>query len=439
MRIVLPRRLAAAASAGVAIAVVAATSATASGYLAGQLEGEPRIGPHGEVYQPDGTVLLPGNVFIDFGEQEVTPAQLEDYQLTAEEEGITLAEAIDRYAWQDEFLVVIEQLAAGFPDDYAGARILDDGLAAWIAFRGEVPDLAVDLVGGLPKPVALVGDRGFGEQELLDALEAAHYGVHQRPEVTFAASSFDLETGMISIDAEPAGELGSIEKEQLRQSLQPAPGPNPAITYQVQMVDDLPDYQFEGHMRGGAYLAPEQSRSRSIPGQCTTGFSVRTNSDSARGVATAGHCAASVVRRYYQNHGSTSWSSYGRQNWHVGSRGDVGWYGPHANPLPHFYSGWGAIRLVYANRATAEGKRLWVFGTTSGQRSAIVRKLGNCVGSICRLVATDRSVTQGGDSGGPWYSGNTAIGIHSGTYGGLSQFTPTWGLSTYHGLIVLRA
>lgn len=348
-----------------------------------------------------------------------------------------LADAIDRYAWQEEFAEVTNRLAQTFPDEYAGARIVGDGLSTWIGFRAEVPALAADLVDSLPKPVELVRGRGFTQDELIAALEQSYYKVYRWPDIANAAGTVDIETGVITIEAEPSTELGFVQREQLRAALTQAPGPNPAITLRLIVVDELPAYETEGHMRGGAYFSPSQSRS--APGRCTTGFSVRTSTNSARGVATAGHCAQSVVRRHYQNHGSSSWSSYGREAWHVGTHGDVGWYGRHANPLPQFFSSWNGIRLVTANRAASEGQRLWVFGTTSGQRSAIVDATGNCIAGMCNLVAMDRDVTAGGDSGGPWFTGNTAVGIHSGVYASRSHFTPTFTLSSRHGLVVLRA
>lgn len=37
--------------------------------------------------------------------------------------------------------------------------------------------------------------------------------------------------------------------------------------------------------------------------------------------------------------------------------------------------------------------------------------------TACRLVRTDSDISDGGDSGGPWYYGNTAYGIHWGVFG----------------------
>ena len=40
--------------------------------------------------------------------------------------------------------------------------------------------------------------------------------------------------------------------------------------------------------------------------------------------------------------------------------------------------------------------------------------LNRCASGVCGLVWTDRSVTIPGDSGGPWYYGGYALGIHRG-------------------------
>jgi streptogrisin C len=43
-----------------------------------------------------------------------------------------------------------------------------------------------------------------------------------------------------------------------------------------------------------------------------------------------------------------------------------------------------------------------------------VRKVGVCDGNVCNLVQMATHLTAGGDSGGPWFSGNTAYGVHRG-------------------------
>ena len=71
----------------------------------------------------------------------VTPAELEDIRLVAEEEGWTLAEALDRIAWQQGFAVFVQELREDYVSDFAGAAILGEvsPRSVFIGFRSTVP------------------------------------------------------------------------------------------------------------------------------------------------------------------------------------------------------------------------------------------------------------------------------------------------------------
>ncbi|MCI0677761.1 MAG: hypothetical protein L0Z63_01770 [Actinobacteria bacterium] len=81
---------------------------------------------------------------------EPGPAALEDIATLAEQQGIPMDEAIERYGWQEGFAEVASQLRTAHPESFAGAALLEEG--AWIAFKDEVPEEATDLVEALPKP-----------------------------------------------------------------------------------------------------------------------------------------------------------------------------------------------------------------------------------------------------------------------------------------------
>jgi len=60
------------------------------------------------------------------------------------------------------------------------------------------------------------------------------------------------------------------------------------------------------------------------------------------------------------------------------------------------------------------GQTLCLNGKTTHSHCAQVRKVSVCSNGACNLVQMSIRVSEDGDSGGPWYSGNVAYGIHKG-------------------------
>ena len=53
-------------------------------------------------------------------------AELQDLQFIANQEGISLQEAIDRYAWRDNFSLAVSKIREAAPGSFAGAEIAGD-------------------------------------------------------------------------------------------------------------------------------------------------------------------------------------------------------------------------------------------------------------------------------------------------------------------------
>ena len=68
----------------------------------------------------------------------VSDAELQDLQAVAEQYGMTLQEAFDRYAWNDNFSRAVQRIREAAPESFAGAEIVD-ATNAWIAFTGNPP------------------------------------------------------------------------------------------------------------------------------------------------------------------------------------------------------------------------------------------------------------------------------------------------------------
>lgn len=155
--------------------------------------------------------------------------------------------------------------------------------------------------------------------------------------------------------------------------------------------------------------------SGSIRPYCTTGFSVK-NSGGTKYITTAGHCSNAMTYL------GVSLSRAGQA--YSGSY-DLQWLNP---------AGFTPVNLVKASSTTSRT----ITGSKSRNSQAIgevVCKYGAVTTYTCgqilqkdyrpsyvpsasatfiRVESTQRPISLGGDSGAPWFNGNTAFGIHSG-------------------------
>jgi hypothetical protein len=169
-----------------------------------------------------------------------SPTELEDIAAIAEQDGLTQDEAIARYGWQGCFGEVTNYLSETYSDQYAGAAIAQDGRGAWIAFKADIPEEARGLVEPIPVPVELVGGKGFSEAELNETLVSVYPDISNHDDVVAASGSYDIETGVITIHAQPLASLtDSDQRERLRETLQPDQPVNSAISIEMVIVDEL--------------------------------------------------------------------------------------------------------------------------------------------------------------------------------------------------------
>ncbi|WP_336215190.1 S1 family peptidase [Nonomuraea sp. LPB2021202275-12-8] len=223
-------------------------------------------------------------------------AELIDLNRIATGKGITLEEAIDRYAWAPTVNDVAVQLTKKFPDEVAGFSLVNDGRTLRMGFKGEVPSEAAEIARTLPGEVVLIKNRGFSEAELKEVGIKQREALAARPDVEMVKRSYDTESGAIILEIQPKKSIRSIDYDRLRTELQPAPSANPSITFQVTVVDDLGIKPVDNYIRGGGYGVLNGAP------YCTMGFNVISNSG-VKGITTAKHCADDGARYLtYENH-----------------------------------------------------------------------------------------------------------------------------------------
>jgi hypothetical protein len=377
------------------------------------------------------------------GSYQLSPDELTDLQRMAEEDGTSLTEAIDSFGWQNDFAIFATAMEEQYANDFAGARIENaDRQEASIAFKGEVPAGAADQIANFRGAHVEIEDgRDHSLSQLDERLETVHMAVARRKDLVEAAiSSYDLETGGISVEVEPTDPSVAADasrSESLTRALR-AELPAAARGWPVAIaVKESVSAGYEAVYGGGRL---EFSGTGSLA--CTTGFTVR-NSGGTTGFATAGHCGENLT---YESYSGASESSTYRQREHRGSYGDLQWDTVAGTEVDNFYYSFGNVRDVAAIANPVDGQRVCRFGHNQGTDCAYVQDLSFCLSyegyNHCRLVRMDRDTAGGGDSGGPWYYGNTAYGIHGGqidTWLGTRDF---WSRVTYLdealGVTVLR-
>ena len=127
--------------------------------------------------------------------------ELIDLQAVADQYGISLQEAIDRYAWNDNFSLAVSKIRVAAPATFAGAEIVD-GSHAWIAFAGPPPKAALDIIDIFTSShsgvsVEVRTGQSVTAAELETAIPAVHYAVFKAPGVLNASTSFESATSEI--------------------------------------------------------------------------------------------------------------------------------------------------------------------------------------------------------------------------------------------------
>ena len=186
--------------------------------------GGPRLNLVGEGLTPEqqetafavfGSIRLLGHEAGDAGgtdppPPEAPPRQIDDppsdtelidLQAVADQYGISLQEAIDRYAWNDNFSLAVSKIRVAAPATFAGAEIVD-GSHAWIAFTGPPPKAALDIIDIFTSShsgvsVEVRTGQSVTAAELETAIPAVHYAVFKAPGVLNASTSFESATSEI--------------------------------------------------------------------------------------------------------------------------------------------------------------------------------------------------------------------------------------------------
>ncbi len=109
------------------------------------------------------------------------PSELNDLQSIADANGITLDEAIEMYAWRDDFSRMVTAIQEEHPDSVAEAASTS-GSTALIRFSGSIPaDAQITIEDFEAKNTNLTITKqtnvGYTEKEYVEAVVGAYYSV----------------------------------------------------------------------------------------------------------------------------------------------------------------------------------------------------------------------------------------------------------------------
>ena len=333
---------------------------------------------------------------------DLSAAQLEDAKTYARQHDKPLDEVLTGFVGQDEFVKAVNMLQVKFPEVYSSSRWnrASDGRGE-ISFTEQPPAAALDVIreSGVTVVVRTVG--GVSEQKMLASQAAVYKAVYNLPGVANATAGVDPATGTIDVQLSAGGYLDVVSMSALEASASQAA--RSALLDKALRVNVTYDPKLSGTLqliRGGMNY-----------GTCTGAFSIR--SGSYWGISTAQHCSTTASYDGY------SMGSAGRAA--SASDGDVRWQATAGvGASSAFQYGYGAFRYVTAVLNPVAGDNICKFGRSTGYTCDTTYLVNRCANGYCGVNYTLARQAAPGDSGGPWFNGTTARGIHSGnvTYGG---------------------
>ncbi|MDE2788708.1 MAG: hypothetical protein OXL37_18910 [Chloroflexota bacterium] len=152
-----------------------------------------------------------------------SPAEVNDLQFIANQDGITLDESIMRFAWRDDFSKMVTAIEKENPDSIVDAASTS-GSSARIKFSGSISGSAQDAIDKFKSEnphveISLQAGRdpGFTKREAEEAVIGAHFAVMAEDGVQNSVTFYDSDAVRIVVTVQmatpPSGEkLSSLEK-----------------------------------------------------------------------------------------------------------------------------------------------------------------------------------------------------------------------------------
>jgi len=294
---------------------------------------------------------------------------------------------------------------------------------AWDGARGSVvvTEGAVALTArlaaaGVRVETAAPGALAYGERS--DAEFAAIQQL-QDAGVAAVAARYDADTNAVQVTAftdEVTATAARVDAALAQPTVRSA---GPAVVVAYAPAADVPQ---ENSTQGGE-----------VYGGCTGGFMATRGG--AYGITTSAHCTTKPASYDGDATGSTYVASNNRDTRFTALSGDTA--------ENKFRVDASTLRTITAQGIVTTGSLLFKYGKTTGYGSSTVESYAGCVtfssGNVwCNLYYTAAKVTQGGDSGGPWFVGNTGYGFTTGSNSGGTYVTPIAWVGSISGSVTIK-
>lgn len=384
-----------------------------------QLESTAEVDKLPGSYEDDGTLVLEND-----GKMTL------DIDLLVKESGMSYAEAVDAINAQDEFARYADKLMAKFPNRIA--RMWKEpapSTKSHIQFVGKVPAEVMDEVfmNKVPAHVSITGGGSISFQDNIRRAQVVAKGLRKagyKRSLSFydpSTDSIQLEVKVSKGAARPdPGEILRAVQEGLRgtelsEHIRSITGKD----LKIKTVYGEGEIMEFDHVRGGNWIQDDGFR------ECTSGWSV--SGPNGDGFITAAHCTG--INGFEEAGGlvfSTTW-----RDQEFGS-GDVEYHTTGHIALDDFYATATEIRDVNDIRSwwSMFGGTVCEYGRSSNTRTCnhtvngLLVTVNYSIGTVNNLIRVTGDNSIGGDSGGGWSYNYTAWGVHSGSNGSQSYFTP---------------
>lgn len=356
-------------------------------------------------------------------------AELDSARAVSRHLGISEAEALKRVRLQNDIAIRMHEARTVVPHVYANSVMEGDGVRILLkatASRQDVAEINRAFSGASVRPQIDASALVNLEEATELASKALDYVSAAAPEVRAVQARPNLEFSAIEV-----GVLSSQDAADVRASLDDSAKSEFPLPVLVTVVSESP--RPAANLVGGAQL--NRTNGEAV---CTSGFPVyRTGSPNRFGLLTADHCPS--LLRY----GNSPWLdtaiggniAHGDLQWNPMRTGQGNTVTPQFQHAPH------QLRYLTGAAEGSTGMVMCRYGRWTSQ-CASIGVPGLCVNPdldrypkrYCGLRDTnERTNSIGGDSGGPWFLGTVAYGVHSGRrgdlYGGGALYTPIWNIT----------
>ena len=340
-----------------------------------------------------------------------------DSQSYARDFSVTEEEALSRLQIQDALSTQIEGLSEAAGERLAGAFIQQKpNLEAVIRLTGNAKLADLDRIAAAADvPIRIEYGAEHSQEELDSLVERTDWdSLSDDIQGVYA----DVQTGEIVFDIFNSG-VKSADTKNLLRTLPVLEGLPTRVNLSSEPSGDT--------NRGGRNLRT-----------CTSAFTVRNVNNGVWGVLTAGHCSSPQPYFWFTGEGPFAMNLWDERRTSVA---DIEWHTTSAQPTEAlFHANSTTVARPQQGKGVGQvGQYLCRRGKTTGYNCGTVTSItyrptydGACPKTTCSAVFSLANIpTSGGDSGGPWFIGNTPHGITKGSIGGThTVFTRVWYLNT---------